>query len=207
MQGTVLLTGASGYIGSHVLDLLMKQQYTVIATVRNDQQSDYFAEKYPNSNLGFVHVTDVTDENAFDFIMKYNHNITHVIHLACHKPIAVVDREKELFDPAVKANTNMIDAVFKYGRHVKSVVIASCFLAMMNNPPRFSDARKIYSARDVNPITREEARRGDDYSAMVGAKTFAEVAAWKNYTDLFCPKFALQSILFPMIYDFGSSNP
>jgi nucleoside-diphosphate-sugar epimerase len=42
----VLLTGASGYLGSHVLDVFLRAGYIVKATVRNQKKADQVAARY-----------------------------------------------------------------------------------------------------------------------------------------------------------------
>lgn len=199
MLGKVLLTGATGFVGAHVLDILLRHQFPVIVTVRKMEQSEFFKSKYPDAPLAFVQVSDIWQTNALDLIFKLNSDIEYVIHLATPSWTRVRDKDSELFEPVIRGSQNVISAVGKHGHNVRTVVIGSCFAAMMNDPPRFNDPEKIYTARDLNRITREQARV-DDYHAYIGCKVFAEDAAWKKYSNLWDPKFALVVIATPLIF-------
>jgi NADPH-dependent methylglyoxal reductase len=206
MSGKVLVTGTTGYTGAHVLDLLVRHQYPVIAVVRNIDQGIFYKTRYPSALLAFIEVPDISQENALDFIFKLNPDIRYVIHLATPVPQCTfssscclhgLEPDRTLFEPAIRTSLNIINAVDKYGSNVRTVVFGSCFAAMMNDPPRFNDPRKVYSARDLNRIAREQART-DCYHAYIGAKAFAEDAAWKRYSDIF-PSFSLTVIVTPLV--------
>ncbi|CAN6674874.1 NADPH-dependent aldehyde reductase Ari1p [Trichomonascus vanleenenianus] len=199
MAQKVLLTGVTGFVGAHVLDILLKQQYHVIATIRRSEQAHFLQSKYSKATVAFVTVPDICQENALDNIMKYNPDIDHVIHLAAPRaPIITEGSDKDIFDPAIKANTNVITAVERHGSNVRTVVITSCFAAMVNDPPALDNPHKIYSSRDVNPITKDKAKQSQ-LGAYFGARTFAETAAWKAFTRIVDPQFALITIALPLV--------
>ncbi|KAA8915290.1 hypothetical protein TRICI_002647 [Trichomonascus ciferrii] len=199
-EDLILLTGATGYVGSHVLDSLVRQGYRVVVSVRTRAQENRIRERYSSyDRLAYVVIEDVVEEHCFDLVLKFNPTISHVIHLATPRLRYHISNKSQLFDPVIKANTNMISAIQSYGHSVKLLVIGSCFAAMLNNPPRLSDPRKIYSSRDVNLISKEDAVM-HEYNAYVGAKTFAETYAWKHYSDLLGPHFSMICITLPMVF-------
>lgn len=198
MLGKVLLTGVTGFVGAHVLDLLVQHRYPVIVAVRTMDQGKGLKSKYPDALLAVVQVPDLWQPNALDLIFKLNQDVRYVIHLAAPRSTGVGDKDAELFNPVIRGSQNVISAVDKHGHNVRTVVIGSCFAAMMNDPPRFNDPKKIYTARDLNRITRAQART-DDYHAYIGCKVFAEDAAWKKYSNLWGPTFALVVIATPLV--------
>ncbi|KAH7018043.1 uncharacterized protein B0I36DRAFT_335213 [Microdochium trichocladiopsis] len=70
----VVVTGATGLIGSHIADQFLQRGYKVRATTRdvskNAWLSNLFAEKYGAANFSLVAVPDMTAPNAFDAIVK-----------------------------------------------------------------------------------------------------------------------------------------
>lgn len=202
----ILLTGATGFVGSHVLDILIKQDYQIIVTIRNKDQELKLKQRYENylryqntDRLAFVQVEDITRDNCFDMVLKFNPNITHVIHLATPK-LQYNNNNEKIFDPLIKSNTNIISAIHNYGHSIELLLIGSCFAAMINNiSPRLYDPRKIYSSRDVNLISKDDSLL-NEYNAYLGSKTFAETYAWKYYSDLLGPHFSMICITLPMIF-------
>lgn len=66
----ILVTGANGYIASHVADQLMSEGYTVRGTARDQQKIDSIGktlkQRNPSASFeGFV-LNDVTAPGAFD---------------------------------------------------------------------------------------------------------------------------------------------
>uniref|UniRef100_A0A060SZD8 ARAD1C06732p n=1 Tax=Blastobotrys adeninivorans TaxID=409370 RepID=A0A060SZD8_BLAAD len=202
-RGTVLLTGASGYVGAHVLHCLLSHDYQVIAAVRNVCQARvHFAhllETY-SSTLAFVQTLDLCRPGALDPVLKLNPGIHHVIHLACpnYSYPGAAKADEEMFAPSEAVNSNLINSIHSHGHGVRAVVIGSCFHAMMNDPPRFEDPSKTYSARDINPITKERARL-DAQSARAATRAFAEAAAWRSYTEILGSSFSLITIALPLL--------
>ncbi|KZM24608.1 catalytic [Ascochyta rabiei] len=71
---TVVVTGCSGFIGSHVADQALAAGYKVRGASRdankNKWLSDFFAQKYGDGKFELVSVPDLTKENAFDEAVK-----------------------------------------------------------------------------------------------------------------------------------------
>ncbi|TID30960.1 hypothetical protein CANINC_000443, partial [Pichia inconspicua] len=80
---TVLVTGATGFIAQHIIDNLLSKGYAVIGTARSQSKYqpilDAFKKKYPNANLIFEIVPDISAENAFDDVLKKHPEITAVL--------------------------------------------------------------------------------------------------------------------------------
>ncbi len=65
----VVVTGANGYIGSHVVDQLLLSGYRVRGTCRNSVRSSwtvkYFSEKYGDGKFELAEVPDMGAAGAF----------------------------------------------------------------------------------------------------------------------------------------------
>lgn len=71
---TVLVTGANGYIGSHVVDQLLLAGYKVRGTVRDATKAkwahDLFEKRYGPGKFESVVVPDMTVDGAYDEAAK-----------------------------------------------------------------------------------------------------------------------------------------
>jgi nucleoside-diphosphate-sugar epimerase len=164
----VVVTGASGYIASTLLDLLFKRGYTnVHGSVRclSDQRKiGHLRELFPQLQL---FEGDLTAEGSFD---KGFEGATYVFHMASPVLMQSTDPQREIVDPAVNGTLNVLKAAEKT-RTVKRVVMTSSIVAIApsRNPQR---AGYILSESDWNT----DATLETPYAL---SKTLAEKAAWK----------------------------
>ncbi|KAM0084066.1 methylglyoxal reductase (NADPH-dependent) gre2 [Fusarium odoratissimum] len=190
----VLLTGGSGFVGSHCLDLLLQEGYEVVATVRSERKGQDILGAFPaaKAQLSYAIVEDIARENAFDEAVRAA-KFNAVLHVASPFHYKPVDIQKDLIDPAVNGTLNILKAVSKYAPTVKRVVITSSFSAVVN----IKHPEKMYREHHFNPITREEAYE-DGVQAYRASKTFAERAAW-DFMQVKKPGFSLSTMNPPLI--------
>lgn len=74
----VLVTGANGYIGSHVADQLLEAGYRVRGTTRNLEKVKglraLWESKYGPDKIEFAVVSDMSTEGAFNEAVKGTYN-------------------------------------------------------------------------------------------------------------------------------------
>ncbi|CCE66034.1 hypothetical protein TPHA_0O00640 [Tetrapisispora phaffii CBS 4417] len=172
----VLVTGASGFIALHVINLLLSQNYKVIGTVRSQDKVDKIIKQFNNPNLSFELVTDITKLDAFDeTLKKHSNEIDYVIHMASPLPDeGNTDFENHYLLPAVNGTKSVLSAIKKFApKGVKHVVMTSSIVAMLN----VNDDSAITTEKDWNPITWEQAKTSS-FLCYFGSKTYSEKAAW-----------------------------
>jgi nucleoside-diphosphate-sugar epimerase len=197
----VLLTGGSGFIAAHTLDVLLKRGHSVVTTVRTQEKADKIKAEYKshadNGKLDFAIVPDIAQEGAFDQAVISDPPFEVVLHTASPFHFNVSDVQKDLIDPAVIGTTGILKSIKKSAPTVKSVVITSSFAAIVNGSKGLWPGH-AYSEEDFNPITLEEAQE----SPMMGyraSKTFAENAAWEFLKNE-KPNFTIATINPPMVF-------
>ncbi|KAH1866223.1 hypothetical protein KXX08_003257 [Aspergillus fumigatus] len=191
----VLLTGGSGFIAAHCIDVLLARGYDVVVTVRSEEKGQKILEAHPNTpkeRLSFVIVKDVAADGAFDEAVKSNPPFDYVLHTASPFHFNVIDPVKDFLDPAIKGTTGILKAIKAYAPTVKRVVITSSFAAIIN-PKQHA---KEYSEENWNPVTWEEAL--DPSATYRGSKTFAEKAAW-DFVEKEKPNFDIATINPPLV--------
>jgi len=202
----VLLTGANGYIGRHILLQLLDQGYQVRASVRSldksqeviDALKDHVKDmKLLNSNLSFVKLS--LDEDAgWSEAMK---DIDVLIHSASPFPLVIPADEEKLIRPAVDGTIRALRAAKDAG--IKRVILTSSNAAVFaRDLPKGATEFDETMWTDINhPIGRAAYRR---------SKTLAELAAW-DFVKNQAPEIALTVINptlvigKPLDKNFGSS--
>ncbi len=77
----ILVTGANGYIASHIIDVLLDQGYNVRGTVRGTRPwlNKYFENKYGTGRFETQDVPSIEKEAAFNESVKGISGIIHVV--------------------------------------------------------------------------------------------------------------------------------
>lgn len=93
----VLLTGGSGFIAAHCLDVLLKRGHSVVTTVRTHGKADNIKAAYPEygkDKLDFAIVPDIADPKAFDEAVVSDPPFEAVLHTASPFHFNVTDVQK-----------------------------------------------------------------------------------------------------------------
>ncbi|TVY43500.1 putative uncharacterized oxidoreductase [Lachnellula subtilissima] len=204
----VLLTGASGFIGNHILAELLSAGFSVRVVVRSQAKADTILQTHSNAGrkLDFCVVADITAHNAFSCAFESQEPFDTVIHTASPFLYRDVTRNEDLLEPAVKGTMSIL-----YGARdhhtVKRVIILSSIAAIMDYSEAAPNDGRMWTAKDWNPVTRDEAIRAANYSTVYRAsKTFSEKCgywliglAWE-FMEEQKPHFDLVSLNPPMVY-------
>jgi dihydroflavonol-4-reductase len=202
----VLLTGANGYIGRHILLELLNQGYQVRASVRSlDKAEPVIAALKPfvkdvnllSSNLEFIELAldkDAGWSKAMD-------GIEVLLHTASPFPLVIPADENKLIRPAVDGTIRALKAAKESG--IKRVILTSSNAAIFaRDLPAGATHFDETMWTDINhPIGRAAYRR---------SKTLAELAAW-DFVKNQAPEIALTVINptlvigKPLDTEFGSS--
>ncbi|KAK4278709.1 hypothetical protein QN277_016518 [Acacia crassicarpa] len=165
-EKVVCVTGASGFIASWLVKLLLLRGYIVKATVRN-----------PNDSIKVQHLLDLEgakerlslikanllEEGSFDSAVE---GCDGVFHTASPVSFDVKDPQTELIDPAVKGTLNVLKSCAK-SPTVKRVVLTS------------SMATVIYNGKPKNPEVVVDETWFSSPEFCNEYETLAEAAAWK----------------------------
>jgi nucleoside-diphosphate-sugar epimerase len=167
-QDLILVTGASGFLATHVVKQLLEQGYRVRGTVRSvkDQKKCEPLRKLavsPKHDLELVEA-DLLDEKSWLDAVK---NCTYIIHTASPVPKKVPKDENEVIKPAVSGVLNVFRAAVQEGVKIKRVVLTSSMAAIAGDE-FITD--KVYSESDFS-----NASISQPYTK---SKILSEKAAW-----------------------------
>jgi nucleoside-diphosphate-sugar epimerase len=195
MTQTVLVTGGSGFIAGHVLDVFLNAGYNVKATVRSQHSADGMASMHKDraGQLSFVIVEDIAAEGALDDAVK---DVDGVIHTASPFFLDAKDYEKELYAAAVAGTANVLKSVKAHNPSVKRIVITSSFAANID-VSKGKRAGYNYSESDWNPMPKDEVH--NPVEAYLVSKELAEKAAW-DFIENEKPNFTIATLTPAMVY-------
>lgn len=168
-MSTILVTGGSGFIGSHCILRLLAEGHQVRTTVRNlKREPDVRAMlkqggAEPGDRLSFV-AADLESDSGWPQAVA---SCEYVLHVASPLPLHVPKDENELIVPAREGSLRVLRAARDAG--VKRVVLTSSFAAIGYGQP----VRKTpFNETDWTDPTRS------DVLPYIKSKTLAERAAW-----------------------------
>ncbi|MQL72393.1 hypothetical protein Taro_004761, partial [Colocasia esculenta] len=160
------VTGASGYIASWLVKLLLEKGYTVRATVRDlgdPSKTEHLCQLEGASERLHLFKANLLQEGSFDVAVN---ECEAVFHTASPFFRDVTDPQAELLDPAVKGTLNVLRSCAK-ATSIKRVVVTSSIAAVQfNERPRTPDViidETWFSSAEICEKN----------------KTLAEEAAWK----------------------------
>ena len=168
-MSTVLVTGGSGFIGSHAILQLLAADHQVRTTVRSlRREVDVRAllkqgGAEPGDRLSFIAADLENDAGWADAVVGCD----YVLHIASPFPSGVPKHEDDLIVPARDGALRVLRASRDAG--VKRVVLTSSFAAIGYGHKQQDAPFDETSWTDLH---------GDDLSAYVKSKTVAERAAW-----------------------------
>lgn len=169
-KATVLVTGVTGFLGSHVTIQLLNRGYDVVGTMRSLKRADAMrgiiaAHTEHVANLRFVEADLLTAD--WDAVME---GIDFVQHIASPFPQVLPKDEDELIRPAKEGALKVLQAAKRMG--VQRVVLTSSVGAVSYGKTP-SQLQAVLDEKDWTDITNLK-----DSTPYFRSKTIAERAAW-----------------------------
>lgn len=128
-KGRVCVTGASGFIASHVIEQLIKAGYQVNGTVRslsNQERIQHLKSQF-SGDLDLFEA-DLLQPGSFD---KAFEGCSAVFHTASPFQLQVADPIKDLVEPAVHGTVNVLESVKKAS--ISTVILTSSIAAVVGD--------------------------------------------------------------------------
>lgn len=165
----ILVTGGSGFVGSHVVAKLLKEGHQVRTTIRSARREAEVRSMVRNGGaesdqeLSFSQA-DLTDDHGWAAAVT---GCDYVLHVASPFPQQAPDNEDELIVPARDGTLRVLRAARDAG--AKRVVLTSSFAAIGYG---HADYARVFDEEDwTDP-------NGPDVQPYIKSKVLAERAAW-----------------------------
>lgn len=166
-DGLLCVTGASGFIGAHIVEDLLGAGYRVRGTVRDASSTRHdHLRSLPGADERLQLVTANLDDPAT--LEAAAAGCTCVLHTASPYVLDVDDPQRDLVRPAVEGTRGVLEACRAAGT-VRRVVVTSSMAAVTDAP----DEHHVLTEADWN--TASSLTRNPYYHS----KTLAEREAWR----------------------------
>jgi len=181
----VLVVGAAGFIGTYLIDELLKNHFRVLAIDNNEIGRSHFEKQGVTFDL-----IDIT--NNQDIQKLSDQAIDAVINLACVQPANV---SKEMYNPVDYINVNVVGTInlLEYCRisKISKMIIAT---SHRNTKGLWKEGRKI----------REDEGRSIDFSGEYAMFSISESAA-EDCVAHYSSEYGIQGIVFRLspVYGYG----
>lgn len=162
----ICVTGASGFIASHIVEQLLAAGHRVRGTVRDPASEACSHLKRLPGAAERLHLVpaDLLDPDCW---LRAVGDCEYVLHTASPYVLDVADPQRDLVDPAVQGTRNVLTACAASGT-VRRVVLTSSMAAVTDEP----DSERVLTEDDWN--TSSSLTRNPYYYS----KTMAEREAW-----------------------------
>ncbi len=165
---TVLVTGASGFVGIHCVAALLKEGYQVRGTIRSLKKDPALRKTIAKLADGAERLTlveaDLLNDAGWDEAVQ---GCEYVLHVASPFPLSEPEHEDDLIIPAREGTLRVLKAAAE--NNVKRVVLTSSVAAVAYGHPK---EKTHFNENDWSIVDSATI------SAYSKSKTLAERAAW-----------------------------
>ncbi|KAK5055124.1 hypothetical protein LTR84_012872 [Exophiala bonariae] len=179
----VVVTGANGFIASHVIQRLLLLEFRVVGTVRSQSKADAVRNTHAQLTPACVDllttaiIEDITDPEAYHSLFD-SYQPVAVFHLASPFGYSVDNYERDMMQPAVRGT----EAVFKAAARSRSVqrIIHTNSFACIYDASLGPRPGYTYTSKDWCPLTYNDGVTAPNPAvAYRASKAVAEKTAWE----------------------------
>ncbi|CUM63813.1 uncharacterized protein PRCAT00001397001 [Priceomyces carsonii] len=195
---TILISGATGFIGAHCVGQLLQKNFKVKALSRSLEKYEMLKAEVPDTKRHLLTCVLLSDILKYDDLLIAVKDCDGILHLASPFTYSVTDFRKQLMEPAVIGTTNILKAALLEPK-IKKVVITSSFAAVYDSS-KGEQPNTVLTEKDFSPLTWEDGiSTKDPKVAYRASKIVAERAAW-DFLKRENPNFSISVLCPTMVF-------
>jgi nucleoside-diphosphate-sugar epimerase len=195
LGSTVLVTGANGLIGSHVVDQFIHAGFHVRGTVRDVKRCswmiDFFSKKYGDGKFELVQVEGMEKAGCFDEAVKGTSGVVHTtssVNMTATDPHPAVEQNVKTVMTALESS--LTEPTVK-----RFVLTSSAWAAAAPKPDvEHTITKDTWNDDGVADAWAKGEPRSNGITIFMAGKTQAEREAWKWMQEK-KPHFAFSAVL------------
>ncbi|THU95301.1 NAD(P)-binding protein, partial [Dendrothele bispora CBS 962.96] len=194
---TVLITGGTGFLGSHIISQLLAQgTYTIRAVARSTNK---LKSIFPNAGIDQLQVIEIpTLTSDFTDALK---NVTAVVHAA--SPIR--DEGKQILEGAYYGTIHIVNQAIAAG--VKKIIVTGTFASLLDGDFKAGFGTELITEKSFGNFTIEQVDLENPNVLAIyhAAKTLADKKVWEiahQHPDVDITVFLPPTILGPYVPNF-----
>ncbi len=176
----ILVTGGTGFVGSHLVEVLVKRGNRVIVPFRSLDPYSYFASVGLDKKTVLT-VCDIRDnERVFDIVTRYE--VDSIVHLAAQSIVATAyANPEEAITSNVVGTTNILDAA-RRNKRVTGVIVASSDKAYGKSKREYEENHPLAGDHPY-----EVSKSAADLIAQAYFKTYALPVVITRFGNIYGP--------------------
>ena len=198
MKKKIIVTGGLGFIGSNLIDLLIKKKYFVINVDSATYSSNFYNTKDFNKNYKFIKCNINNQKKILDLLIKYKPS--GIFNLAAETHVdRSIDSPKFFIESNILGVFNLLEAFRKFNKKNKSTKLIHISTDEVYGDVIKGRSDENYSYKPSSPYAASKA--SSDHLVFSYAKTFKIPAIITNCSNNYGPKQHPEKLIPKLIYN------
>ena len=204
MKIKVIVTGGLGFIGSNLIELLIKKKYSVINIDYNTYSSNYYNTKDYKKNYKFIKCNINNKKKIFNILSKYKP--AAIFNLAAETHVdRSIDNPKAFIDSNILGVFNLLEAFRKFHKKNKNSKLIHISTDEVYGDILKGRSNENYSYKPSSPYSASKA--SSDHLVYSYFRTYKLPVIITNCSNNYGPKQHPEKLVPKLIYNILNNKP